>query len=128
MSEHSTAFEKPTVAAVKYSAPALEKGLDILELLSRRSQSLTLSQIAAALGRSVNELFRMVQVLEARGYVANSMSAAVLVFIFAAGCGVIFLPTYLVASRARPALPGCELLITFWFVLCGCIHLFFEGM
>lgn len=61
------------------------------------------------------------------GYVANSMSAAVLVFIFAAGCGVIFLPTYLVASRARPALPGCELLITFWFVLCGCIHLFFEG-
>ncbi|POR31607.1 3-beta-hydroxysteroid-Delta(8), Delta(7)-isomerase [Tolypocladium paradoxum] len=61
------------------------------------------------------------------GYVANSMSAAVLVLIFAVGCGVIFLPTYLVASRARPALPTCELLATFWFVLCGCIHLFFEG-
>ena len=65
--------------------------------------------------------------LEVTNYVANSMSAAVLVAIFAAGCGAIFLPTYLFASRARPSLPTCELLITFWFVLCGCIHLFFEG-
>lgn len=56
----------------KYRAPALEKGLDVLELLSRSGRPMTLSQISSQLDRSVSELFRMVQVLEARGYVANS--------------------------------------------------------
>lgn len=54
----------------KYSAPALEKGLDILELLAARGVPLTTSQIAAELDRSVSELFRMVNALEHRGYVA----------------------------------------------------------
>lgn len=53
----------------KYRAPALEKGLDVLELLAAHRAPLTLSQISAALDRSVSELFRMVQVLEFRGYV-----------------------------------------------------------
>jgi len=53
----------------KYRAPALEKGLDVLELLAAHRTPLTLSQISAALDRSVSELFRMVQVLEFRGYV-----------------------------------------------------------
>lgn len=54
----------------KYRAPALEKGLDILELLSRCDAPLTTSQMAAQLGRSVSELFRMVLALEFRGYIA----------------------------------------------------------
>ncbi|MBU4434369.1 MAG: IclR family transcriptional regulator [Alphaproteobacteria bacterium] len=53
----------------KYRAPALEKGLDVLELLAAHRTPLTLSQISSALDRSVSELFRMVQVLEFRGYV-----------------------------------------------------------
>lgn len=53
----------------KYRAPALEKGLDVLELLAAAKAPLTLSQISARLERSVSELFRMVQVLEMRGYV-----------------------------------------------------------
>jgi DNA-binding IclR family transcriptional regulator len=53
----------------KYRAPALEKGLDVLELLAAHRTPLTLSQISAALDRSVSELFRMVQVLEFRGFV-----------------------------------------------------------
>lgn len=53
----------------KYSAPALEKGLDILELLSREPEGLTVSGIARQLNRSVSELFRMLMVLEQRGYV-----------------------------------------------------------
>ena len=53
----------------KYRAPALEKGLDVLELLASAKAPLTLSQISTRLDRSVSELFRMVQVLEARGYV-----------------------------------------------------------
>ncbi|MGZ3297490.1 MAG: IclR family transcriptional regulator [Asticcacaulis sp.] len=56
----------------KYRAPALEKGLDVLELLAAERAPLTLSQISSRLDRSVGELFRMVQVLETRGYVAAS--------------------------------------------------------
>lgn len=52
----------------RYRAPALEKGLDILELLAGCSTPLTLTQIVQRLGRSHGELFRMVQVLEYRGY------------------------------------------------------------
>jgi DNA-binding IclR family transcriptional regulator len=52
----------------KYRAPALEKGLDIIELLADAREPLSLNRISAALGRTVSELFRMVQVLEHRGY------------------------------------------------------------
>lgn len=55
----------------KYRAPALEKGLDILELLARNSSPMTTSQMANTLGRSVSELFRMVLALEYRGYIAQ---------------------------------------------------------
>jgi DNA-binding IclR family transcriptional regulator len=55
----------------RYSAPALEKGLDILELLAGRSEPMTQTGIAAELGRSVSELFRMLACLERRGYVAR---------------------------------------------------------
>lgn len=55
----------------QYSAPALEKGLDILELLSQESEGLSVSEIAVQLQRSVGELFRMLIVLEQRGYVSN---------------------------------------------------------
>lgn len=53
----------------KYSAPALEKGLDILEYLSLTSGEPTLSQLAAGIGRSKSEIFRMMIVLEERGYI-----------------------------------------------------------
>ena len=56
----------------KYRAPALEKGLDVLELLSAHGEPLTPSQMSATLGRSVSELFRMIQVLEFRGYIEQS--------------------------------------------------------
>ena len=57
----------------KYRAPALEKGLDILELLARANTPLTTSQMAHQLGRSVSELFRMVLALEFRGYIAQAL-------------------------------------------------------
>lgn len=52
-----------------YSAPALEKGLDILELLARQGMPMGTRQIADELGRSKNEIFRMVHVLLSRGYI-----------------------------------------------------------
>ncbi len=56
----------------KYRAPALEKGLDVLELLSKHGVPMTPSQMSVDLGRSVSELFRMIQVLEFRGYIEQS--------------------------------------------------------
>ncbi len=55
--------------AARYSAPALEKGLDILEHLSSTRAALNLGELAEALGRTRSEIFRMVAVLEARGYI-----------------------------------------------------------
>ncbi|MDY7578778.1 IclR family transcriptional regulator [Herbaspirillum sp. RTI4] len=60
--------EKGDASAPRYSAPALEKGLDILELLTETETGLTLNQIAKKLERSVNEIFRMIVTLEQRGY------------------------------------------------------------
>lgn len=57
----------------KYRAPALEKGLDILELLAANQSPMTVSQISNSLNRSVSELFRMIQVLEGRGYLSQSI-------------------------------------------------------
>lgn len=59
----------------RYKAPALEKGLDVLELLATTSSPMTLTQIVNQLGRSHGELFRMVQVLEFRGYIEQEGSA-----------------------------------------------------
>lgn len=53
-----------------YSAPALEKGLDILELLANQAEGMNISEITKTLNRSVGELFRMLVVLEQRGYVS----------------------------------------------------------
>jgi DNA-binding IclR family transcriptional regulator len=54
-----------------YSAPALEKGLDILELLAGAQRGSSLSEVAVALGRTRNEIFRMLSCLEDRGYIAR---------------------------------------------------------
>jgi DNA-binding IclR family transcriptional regulator len=52
-------------------APALEKGLDLIEALAEEPEGLTQKAVADRVGRSVNEIFRMLGVLERRGYVAR---------------------------------------------------------
>ncbi|WAL84008.1 IclR family transcriptional regulator [Pandoraea sp. XJJ-1] len=54
-----------------YSAPALEKGLDILEALCRSQHPLTQKDLAGQVGRSVGEIYRMIQCLVTRNYVAQ---------------------------------------------------------
>ena len=61
--------EESGEADSRYRAPALEKGLDILELLATQAKPMTLTNIVNSLSRSHGELFRMVQVLEHRGYI-----------------------------------------------------------
>jgi DNA-binding IclR family transcriptional regulator len=55
----------------RYAAPALEKGLDILELLAHDSDGLGLNEIARALDRTSSEIFRMVNALTRRGYLVQ---------------------------------------------------------
>jgi DNA-binding IclR family transcriptional regulator len=70
------ALRKPKKAAAEpegpaYAAPALEKGLDILEMLCRSEQPLSQTQIAQELGRSVGEIYRMLACLVSRNYVVQ---------------------------------------------------------
>jgi DNA-binding IclR family transcriptional regulator len=58
----------------RYRAPALDKGLDILERLAATEGGLTQIELAKSLNRSPNELYRMLDRLVRRGYVLRSSS------------------------------------------------------
>ena len=64
--------EQPDDRPDRYRAPALDKGLDILELLSSEPKGLTRAEIVKAMGRSPSEIYRMLERLVARNYVARS--------------------------------------------------------
>jgi DNA-binding IclR family transcriptional regulator len=55
----------------RYTAPALDKGLDILELFASEPDGLTTSHVARRLGRTVGEIFRMLVCLAERGYISQ---------------------------------------------------------
>jgi len=67
-SQESSGPQPASGGEAVYTAPALEKGLDILELLASEAEGLSQGVIAQKLGRSTPELFRMLSVLERRGY------------------------------------------------------------
>ena len=62
---------KKSKNAVQPGAPALEKGLDLLEALAAEARGLSQKQLAERVGRSVGEIFRMLVALERRGYVTR---------------------------------------------------------
>ncbi|WP_341953988.1 IclR family transcriptional regulator [Salinibacterium sp. TMP30] len=66
-------------AAPEYAAPALDKGLDILELLAATSGALSQSEIAEATQRSTNQIFRVLSTLERRGYVFRNKQSGLYV-------------------------------------------------
>jgi DNA-binding IclR family transcriptional regulator len=51
-----------------YSAPALEKGMDVIEALAAAESGLTVKEIAARLKRPMSELFRIIVVMQQRGW------------------------------------------------------------
>jgi DNA-binding IclR family transcriptional regulator len=57
-----------------YPTPALEKGLDILELFAATPEDMTVSEVARRLNRTVSEIFRMILCLEHRGYLVQSVN------------------------------------------------------
>lgn len=63
---------EPADDAERYRAPALDKGLDILELLADTDEPLSQAEIAKALGRTPNEIYRMLDRLVRRDYVRRT--------------------------------------------------------
>jgi DNA-binding IclR family transcriptional regulator len=66
---HSTLTKQ--LSGALYAAPALEKGLDILECLAQGPEGKTLLELSEALGKSSSEIYRMVEVLARRGYITR---------------------------------------------------------
>jgi DNA-binding IclR family transcriptional regulator len=64
--------KRKSEVASRYPTPALEKGLDILELFASEPAGLTKSEVARRLRRTVSEIFRMLVCLEERGYISES--------------------------------------------------------
>lgn len=58
----------------RYRAPALDKGLDILELLATQPHGLTRAEIVKEMDRSASEIYRMLERLVARQYVMRTRS------------------------------------------------------
>jgi hypothetical protein len=56
----------------RYRAPALDKGLDILELLAGQPSGMTRAEIVKAMGRGPSEIYRMIERLVARRYLSRS--------------------------------------------------------
>lgn len=67
--KRAAATGMPPAGKERYGAPALEKGLDVLELLAGLPHGVSQSEIAQLLGRSLQEVYRVVMVLERRGFI-----------------------------------------------------------
>ncbi|KAI9660577.1 MAG: hypothetical protein M1821_009929 [Bathelium mastoideum] len=61
------------------------------------------------------------------GYLQNEWSVPALLVTFATACTLVFSVTSVLLSTLRPRLSRNDRLAVLWFVLCGSIHLFFEG-
>ncbi len=59
------------MGATEYAAPALDKALDVLELLAGEAGGLTQTEIAEAVGRNVSQIYRVLATLERRGYLTR---------------------------------------------------------
>jgi DNA-binding IclR family transcriptional regulator len=61
----------PETVGPDYAVPALDKALDILELLADRAGGLSQGEIAVAVGRTPSQVFRVLQRLERRGWIVR---------------------------------------------------------
>lgn len=65
------AQSKPSDKKEKSAAPAVEKALDILELLADTEDGMTANEMAEALGRTMGEIYRIIVYLTDRDYLAQ---------------------------------------------------------
>ena len=93
----------------RYRAPALDKGLDILELLAGEEEALSQAEIAKALGRSPNEHYRMLERLVRRGYVFRNASDRYELTLKLFGLAHFHRPIRRLASQASPLMSALAL-------------------
>ncbi|MGH6761017.1 MAG: IclR family transcriptional regulator [Phyllobacterium sp.] len=86
----------------KYRAPALDKGLDILELLAGIDGGLTQAEIAKYLARTPNEFYRMLDRLVRRGYVTRLDGDRYSLTLKLFGLAQLHAPVRRLASYATP--------------------------
>lgn len=86
----------------KYRAPALQKGLEILETLAQAARPMTMSDISTAVARSRNEIFRMLQVLEDMRYIARNAAGGYMLTNRLFALGMQQPPTRDLVSHALP--------------------------
>lgn len=95
-----------------YSAPALDKGLDILETLCQSEIGLSQQEIAGKLGRKLGEIYRMLNCLVQRNYVANiSNTYSITTKLFQ--LSHFHPPTYRILTEALPIMEELSRLIGF---------------
>ncbi len=86
----------------RYRAPALDKGLDILELLASVDGGLTQAEISKRLNRSPNEFYRMLDRLVRRGYVTRIDGDRYSLTLKLFGLAQLHAPVRRLASYATP--------------------------
>jgi DNA-binding IclR family transcriptional regulator len=86
----------------RYRAPAIDKGLDILELLAGIDGGLTQAEIAKRLGRNANEFYRMLDRLVKRGYVTRLDGDRYSLTLKLFGLAQLHAPVRRLASYATP--------------------------
>lgn len=86
----------------RYRAPALDKGLDILELLAGVDGGLTQAEMAKKLDRSPNEFYRMLDRLVRRGYVTRIDGDRYSLTLKLFGLAQLHAPVRRLASYATP--------------------------
>ncbi|MEP3279416.1 MAG: IclR family transcriptional regulator [Stappiaceae bacterium] len=69
--QDTTTDKKP---GQKYTVPALDKALDVIELLSENALSMSQADIGRALDRNASEIFRTLSALETRGYIRRTQA------------------------------------------------------
>ncbi|BFM13277.1 IclR family transcriptional regulator [Simiduia litorea] len=87
----------------KYAVPALDKGLDILEFLAGDRLPRSQADIAAGIGKTPNEIYRVLIGLEARGYlVRDEISGKYRSSLKLLGLGRSLAPVALLRQAALP--------------------------
>lgn len=87
-------------------APALDRGLSILESLAQTPHAQTLTQIASRVGLSVSEIQRVVAVLQQRGYLVREDAGAYRLSSRLFRIATSYPPFRDLAARALPSMQG----------------------
>lgn len=74
MADGSPAAAEAEASRPSYKVPAAEKALDILEFMADRPEGVTQTEISVGVGRSIHEIYRIIQLLEKRGYLIRGKS------------------------------------------------------